>query len=147
MMTNKDSLSHAACKRTDTIFSNFTKPTFLSKLRHWLSPPSTSSSNFTRLSVFANTHFVHELRCKTRKPIEQWTVICDTHTCVLFSGNSESSALSSFLSQPPQHTSFPFTKHRSRVTMSVVSTNQNWKCVCILLCQETAIRSCHWGCS
>ena len=26
MMTNKDSLSHAACKRTDTVFSNFTKP-------------------------------------------------------------------------------------------------------------------------
>ena len=27
-MTNKDSLSHAACKRTDTVFSNFTKQTF-----------------------------------------------------------------------------------------------------------------------
>ena len=25
MMTNKDSLSHATCKRTDTVFSNFTK--------------------------------------------------------------------------------------------------------------------------
>ena len=28
MMTNEDSLSHAACKRTDTVFSNFTKPNF-----------------------------------------------------------------------------------------------------------------------
>ena len=53
--------SHAACKRTDTIFSDFTK------LRHWLSPSSTSSPHFTRLSVFANSHFVHDLRCKTRK--------------------------------------------------------------------------------
>ena len=31
-MTNKDSLSHAACNRTDTVFSNFLKPNFLSKL-------------------------------------------------------------------------------------------------------------------
>ena len=54
MMTNKDSLSHAACKRTDTVFSNPTKPNFLSKLRHRLSPSSTSSPHFTRLSVFAN---------------------------------------------------------------------------------------------
>ena len=30
IMTTKDSLSHAACKRTDTVFSNFTKPNFLS---------------------------------------------------------------------------------------------------------------------
>ena len=35
----------------------------------------------------------------------------------------------------------------SRLTMSVVSTTQNWKCVCILLCQETAIKSYHWSCS
>ena len=48
MMTNKDSLSHAACKRADTVFSNFTKPNFLSKLRHWLSPSSTTSPQFTR---------------------------------------------------------------------------------------------------
>ena len=31
--------------------------------------------------------------------------------------------------------------------MSVVSTNQNWKCVFILLCQETLVKSYHWGCS
>ena len=29
MMTHNDSLSHAACKRTDTVFSYFTKPNFL----------------------------------------------------------------------------------------------------------------------
>ena len=28
MMTNEDSLSHSACKRTDTVLSNFTKPIF-----------------------------------------------------------------------------------------------------------------------
>ena len=64
MMTNKDSLSHATCQRTDTVFSNFTKPNFLSKLRHWLSP-SSSSSQFSRFSVTADPHFVHDLRCKT----------------------------------------------------------------------------------
>ena len=94
MMTNEDSLRHAACKRTDTVFSNFTKPNFLSKLRHGLSPSSTSSPHFTCLSVFANSHLVHDLHCKTRKPTEQRTVICDTHTCVLFSGNSKNSTLS-----------------------------------------------------
>ena len=78
MMTNEDSLIHAACKRTDTIFSNFTEPNFLSKLRHWLSPSSTSSPHFTRLSVVANSHVVHG----------------NTHTGVLFFENSESSALS-----------------------------------------------------
>ena len=77
--------SHAACKRTDTVFSNFTKSNFLSKLRHWLSPSSTSSSHFTRLSVFAHSHFVRDFRCKTRKPTDQWTVICDAQTCVLSS--------------------------------------------------------------
>ena len=93
MMTHKDSLSHATCKRTDTVFSYFTKSNFLSKLRHWLTPSSTSSPHFTSFSVFADPHFVHDLRCKTKKPTEMWTVICDTHTCVMFSGNSESSAL------------------------------------------------------
>ena len=63
MMTNEDSSSHATCKRADTIFSNFAKPNFLSKLRHWVSPPSTSSPHFTRLAVFANSHFIHDLRC------------------------------------------------------------------------------------
>ena len=43
MMTNKDSLSHVAWKRADTVFSNFTKPNLLSKLRHLLCPSSTSS--------------------------------------------------------------------------------------------------------
>ena len=52
MVTDKGSLSHAACKRTDTVFSNFTEPNFLSKLGHWLSPSSSS------------------LRCKTKKPAE-----------------------------------------------------------------------------
>ena len=43
MMTNEASWSHAACKRTDTVLSNFTKPNLLSKLRHWHSPSSNSS--------------------------------------------------------------------------------------------------------
>ena len=90
MMTDKESLSHATCKRTDTVFSKFTKPNFLSKLRHWLSPSSTSSPHFTRVSVFANSHLVHALRCKTRKPTEKRTVICDTYTFVLLSGKSKS---------------------------------------------------------
>ena len=68
MKTNQDSLSHAARKCTDTIFSSFTEPNFLSKLRHWLSPSSTSSAQFTRFSIFANPHFVHDLRCQTKKP-------------------------------------------------------------------------------
>ena len=104
MMTSKDPLSHAACNRTDTVFSNVTKPNFLFKLRQWPSPSSTSSSHFTRLSVFANSHSVHELRWKTRKPIVRWTVICDTHTCISFSGNTESSAFSFHLSHSHFHT-------------------------------------------
>ena len=36
MMTNEDQLSLAAFEGTDTVFSNFTIPNFLSKLRHWL---------------------------------------------------------------------------------------------------------------
>ena len=48
MMTNIDSLSHATCTRTDTVFSNLTKQNFLSKLRHCLSPSSTSSPHCTR---------------------------------------------------------------------------------------------------
>ena len=70
MTTNTDSLSHAACTKTDTVFSNSTKPNFLSKLPHWLSPSSTCSPHFTRLSVFATSHLVHDLRCKTREPTE-----------------------------------------------------------------------------
>ena len=70
MMTHKDSSSDATRRRADTVFSNFTNPNFLSKLRHWLSPSSTSSPHFTRFAVFADPHFVHDLRCKTRKPTE-----------------------------------------------------------------------------
>ena len=66
MMTNEDSLSHAACKCTDTTFSKFAEPNFLSRLRHWLSPNSTRSPYFTRFSVFADPHLVHGLRCKKR---------------------------------------------------------------------------------
>ena len=69
-MSNKNSLSHATCKRTDTIFSNFMTPNFLSKLRHWLSPSSSRTSHSTRLSVFANSPSVHDLHCKKRKPTE-----------------------------------------------------------------------------
>ena len=60
------------------------------------------------ISVVANSHLVRDLECKTKKPTEQWTVICETHTCVLYSGNSESSTLSvSLLSQPFQHDRWP----------------------------------------
>ena len=105
---DEDSLGHAACRRTDTVLANFTKPNLLSKLCHCLSPSSTSSPHFTRLSVFADSHLVHYLRCKTRKPTEQRTVICDTHTCVTFSGSTESSALSfHFLSKPFPHDRWP----------------------------------------
>ena len=45
---------------------------------------------------------------KTRKPTEQWTVICDTYTCVLFSGNWKTSTLSfSLISQPFPHDRWP----------------------------------------
>ena len=64
--------------------------TFSQNLRHWfffhLRPVLFISLAFPSLSI----HFVHDLRCKSRKP----TVICDTHTRVMFSGNYESSALS-----------------------------------------------------
>ena len=70
MMTNRDFLSHTSCKRADNVFSNFTKPNFPSQLRHWLSLPSTSSPHFTRPSVFANSHFVHDLRYKMKTSTE-----------------------------------------------------------------------------
>ena len=43
---------------------------FLRHLRHWLFPSSISSPPFTRFSIFANSHLVHDLGCKTRKPTE-----------------------------------------------------------------------------
>ena len=36
---------------------------------------------------------------------------------------------------------FPFTTRRSRLTILAVSTNQNWKRVCVFLCQETVVES------
>ena len=42
---------------------------------------------------------------------------------------------------------FPFTTRRSHLTTDMVSTNRNWERVCIFLCQETALKSYHWGCS
>ena len=39
-----------------------------SKLRHWISPSSYSSYQFARFSFHANSHLVHDLRCKTVKP-------------------------------------------------------------------------------
>ena len=63
-------LESCARKCTDTTFSNFTKPNFLSNLRHWLSPSSTGSPQFTRLSIFANSHLVHDLSCKAGTPAE-----------------------------------------------------------------------------
>ena len=91
VMTDKESLSHATCKSIDAIFSYFAEPNFLFKLCHWFSPSSTSSPqlspsssrspHFARFSIFANSHFVHDLRCKTRRPTEQRTVICDACLC------------------------------------------------------------------
>ena len=91
MTANEDFLSHAACTRTDTVFSNCTKPNFLSELRHWLSPSSTSSPHFSRLSLSADSHLVHDLRCLCfvqRKFEEFYTVV-------------------SLLSQPFQHDRWP----------------------------------------
>ena len=42
---------------------------------------------------------------------------------------------------------FPFTSRRSRSTTDMVSTNQDWKYVCILRCRENVIKSHHWCCS
>ena len=36
-------------------------------------------------SIFTNSHYVYDLSCKTEKPAEWRTVICDAHACVLFS--------------------------------------------------------------
>ena len=35
------------------------------------------------VSIFANSHVVHDMGCKTEKPAEQRTVICDAHDCFL----------------------------------------------------------------
>ena len=95
MMTNKDSLSHATCKRTDTVLSNFSKPNFLSKLRHWLSPSSTSSSHFTRLSIFANSLILFMTCAAKRRSQLSNRLSSAIRTLVfLFSGNLESSTLS-----------------------------------------------------
>ena len=67
IMIDKDSLSRAACKGTDTVFPNFTEPNFLSKLRHELSPSSSSSSQFLRLCIFTDSHVVLDLCCKNGK--------------------------------------------------------------------------------
>ena len=67
MMTNEDSLSHAACKELTPSSPILRNQTFLSKLRRWLSPSSNSSPHFTRFSVFAVPYVVHDLRCKNEK--------------------------------------------------------------------------------
>ena len=36
---------------------------------------------------------------------------------------------------------FPFTTCRSRLTIPAVSTNQNWKRVCVFLCQKTVMEN------
>ena len=76
MKTDKNSLSHAACKWTDTVFSIFTEPNLLSKLRLG-SPSSTSSPRITRFS-----HFVHDFRCKNGEA--NWVTDCHlryAHLC------------------------------------------------------------------
>ena len=50
MMTDEDSMGHAACKRTVTVLTSFSS--LLSKVCHW------------------RPHLVRDLRCKTRKPTE-----------------------------------------------------------------------------
>ena len=70
MMTNKGSSGQTTCKCADTILSNFTKPDFFSILCHRLSPSSSGSSHFARFSIFATSHFVHDLHFKARKPAE-----------------------------------------------------------------------------
>ena len=75
MMTKKDSMSHTTC--TCTLLSNFSNSDSCPKLCHWISPPSSSSHHFARLSIFADVLFVHDLHCDTRKPTKQRTVIRD----------------------------------------------------------------------
>ena len=103
-MTKEDSLSHAACKRTDTVFSYFTKPNFLSKLLHWLCPSSTSSPHFTRLSVLANSHLVHDMRGKTRKSQLSNGLSSAIRTLVFCSAESINSTLSFHFSHSHFHT-------------------------------------------
>ena len=72
MITNEDSLSHAACKRNDTAFPNFTK----TKLCLQIAPLAFSIfDKFVLISlVFPSLPILilcHDLRCKTRKPTEQ----------------------------------------------------------------------------
>ena len=67
MMTDKDSLSHAARKWTDNIFSKITEPNFHSKLCHWFSPSSSSSSQFADFSICTDSPQIHDLSCKTRE--------------------------------------------------------------------------------
>ena len=206
-MTNKDSLSHAACKRTDTFFSNLTEPNFSLQLAP------------LAVSIFDQFSSVHSF-------FHLWPILMLFMTCAAKRGSQlsnrqssaigtpvlcsteifESSALSSHFSDSHLHTTighvitlkwslrnhfhshtcvnqrvlkcfrtrfiivfqndasknkifdeidkkwdevccgiFPFATRHSRLTMSVVSTNHNWKCVCILLRQENAIKSHHWG--
>ena len=61
------------------------KPNFLSKLRRWLSPPSTGSPQFTGFSVFADPHFVHDLRCKTKRNQQSNGLPSEIRTLVLYS--------------------------------------------------------------
>ena len=195
-------------KRTDTVLSNFTTPNFLSKLRHWLSPSSTSSPHFTRLSTFCQFSSCSWPALQKRgSQLSNGTVLCDTHTCVLSSGNSESSTLSFHFSHSHFHTTvghvitlrwslrnhfhsytcvnhrilecfrarliiafrddsaktkiidetnkkwngvccrtFPFTTCRSRWPYLLSSANQNWKRVCVFLCQKTVIESYDRSC-
>ena len=87
MMINKDSLSDAACKRTDTIFSNVWEPNFLSKLCNGFSI-FVLFVQVRSFSILTNTHFVHVLCYKRgggRKPAE-YLQLRSGEFCIFVSG-------------------------------------------------------------
>ena len=90
------------------------------------SPSSTSSPHFTRLSIFANSHLVHDLRCKTKKPTAYRTVIFNTCTCVLLSGYSKSSTLSFHFSHSHFHTTVGHV-----ITLTCSLRNHFHSCACV----------------
>ena len=103
MMTNEDSLSHAACKRTDTVFSNLRNETFSPNcvigFLH-LRPILLISHVFPSLPIL-----ILFMTCAAKRGTN-WVMDCHlryVHLC-LFSGNSKCSTLSFHFSHSHVHT-------------------------------------------
>ena len=194
MMTNEDSLSHAACKRADTIFSNFTKPNFLSKSRplgflhlrpvliislvlpslpililfmtcaanqeaNWGNGLSSAIRTLVFCSVVSSLTAIstRPLPCDHPQvvPAESLPLLHmrrSTHLGVVFVLGSLSH--SKMILRKPRSVMKPTrngmdcpvgpfrSQHVAPVlTISDVSANQNWKRVCIVLCQNIVIES------